>query len=253
MKLVVFTLCLALSASGAAAQGWSVTAGPGALIAPKWEGADGMGVAPLPWLSIGPIGEPPRFAAPDDSLGIGLFSGPVRIGLVGAFRGERDDEDERIGLRPVGQAFELGASVDVWPADWLRARIEVKKGLDGHKGWIADLGADAVATSGRFTFAAGPRLGVGNETYMDTYFGVSPAEAAANPTIAAAYDPDAGIRYAGAALGVIHRHGRWSEVAGIAWHQLTGDAADSPIVSELGSSSQMIITLGIMYTFDVGN
>jgi outer membrane scaffolding protein for murein synthesis (MipA/OmpV family) len=253
MKLVVFTVCLALAASGAAAQGWSVTAGPGALIAPKWEGADGMTVGPLPWLSVGPIGEPPRFAAPDDSLGIGLFSGPVRVGLVGALRGERDAAGDRIGLRHVDSAFELGASVDFWPAEWLRTRIEIKKGLAGHKGWIADLGADAVATSGPFTFAAGPRLGVGDDTYMDTYFGVSSAEAIANPTILAPYDPDAGIRYAGAALGVIHRHGRWSEVAGIAWHRLTGDANDSPMVSQLGSSSQMIITLGIMYTFDVGN
>jgi outer membrane scaffolding protein for murein synthesis (MipA/OmpV family) len=230
-----------------------VTAGPGALFAPRYEGSDEMAVAPLPWLSIGPLGEPPRFSAPDDSLGIGLFSGPVRIGLVGAFRGERDDDEDRAGLKIVDSTFELGPSFDFWPADWLRTRIEIKKGWNGHEGWIGDLLIDAVATSGPFTFAVGPRLGVGDSRYMDQYFGVSSAEAAASPIIASPFDADAGLRYAGAAVGVIHRHGRWQEVAGVAWHQLVGDAANSPIVKQLGSESQIIVTLGIMYTFDVGN
>jgi outer membrane scaffolding protein for murein synthesis (MipA/OmpV family) len=177
----------------------------------------------------------------------------VRVGLVAGFRGERDDEDDHAGLRVVDSAFELGASADFWPAEWLRTRIEVKRGVSGHEGWIADLGADAVARSGPFTFAVGPRVGWGDDTYMDTYFGVTSAEAAASPVVAAPYSPGAGIRYWGAAAGVIHRHGRWAEVVGVSWHRLTGDAADSPLVTQLGSENQMLVFLGMMYTFDIGN
>jgi hypothetical protein len=46
MKRAVFAVCLVMCASQAGAQGWSVTAGPGALIAPSWEGADNMMVGP---------------------------------------------------------------------------------------------------------------------------------------------------------------------------------------------------------------
>jgi outer membrane protein len=253
MKLAVAAAaaCL-LVATQAAAQGWSVTAGPGAYISPPWEGAKHNAIGPLPWLSIGPAGEPPRFAAPDDSLGIGLFSGPVRFGVVGALRGERDTDSERFGLRPVDSAFELGASLDFWPTEFLRTRIEVKKGLSGHKGWIADVGADAVAMVGPLTLGVGPRLGWGNETYMDTYFGVTPAEALASPIVDTAFSPGAGLRYWGAALGVIHQHGRWREIVGVSWHQLTGDAADSPIVAQVGAADQILIMLGLTYTFDFG-
>jgi outer membrane protein len=252
MKLAVAALLtLIVGISEAAAQGVTVTAGPGAFISPPYEGAKHNKIGPLPWLTIGPAG-PPRFA-PDDSLGIGLFSGPVRAGIVGALRGKREATAERIGLRPVDTAIELGGFVDYWPSDWLRTRIEVKRGVSGHDGWIADLGADAFANAGPLTFTLGPRLGLGNETYMDKYFGVSLAEATASPIVSAPYSPDAGIRYAGAAAGVIHRHGRWQEIVGLTWHELVGDAANSPMVTDVGASSQFMIVLGLTYTFDLGN
>jgi len=255
MRLFIAFIILALNASLACAQGYSVTTGPGALIAPPYEGAKHIELGFLPWLNATPTGEMRRPTVPDDSLGIGLPTPTESIGvtIVGALRGERNTNSERTGLRRIGSALELGAAFDYWPQDWVRARIEVRKGFSGHNGWLAKLGADFFTSAGPLTLVAGPRLGFGSESYMDKYFGITPLEAIANPVISTSFSPNAGLRYYGIATGVVHRHGNWQELAGVTWHRLSGDASKSPLVSQLGASNQIIITLGIMYTFGIWN
>jgi outer membrane protein len=250
-SLIVFMLFI-LKVSAASAQGYTVTTGPGALISPPYEGARQLTTRFLPWLNATPTGEVRRPTVPDDSLGITLPTELIGVAVVGALRGERNTNAERSGLRYVDSALELGLAFDYWPRDWVRARIEVKKGLSGHSGWIADLGLDAFTSVGPLTLVAGPRLGLGSSSYMDKYFGVTADEAAASPLVSTLFSPRAGMRYYGIATGVVHRHGNWQEVAGFTWHRLSGDAEKSPLVSQLGEANQIIITLGIMYTFNIG-
>ncbi|MEE8438600.1 MAG: hypothetical protein V3S07_03365, partial [Micropepsaceae bacterium] len=99
-KLAAAAVMLHLGTSLAMAQGYTVTTGPGVLISPAYEGAKNSTVGPLPWLSVRPDGTPPRYIAPDDSIGIGLVSGSIGVGFVGALRGKRDATGERIGLSP---------------------------------------------------------------------------------------------------------------------------------------------------------
>jgi outer membrane protein len=228
---------------------WNITVGPGLIIGPSYEGSDKTSLTPFPWLSLSEPGSPPVFAAPDDSPGFGLLSGPIRVGVVFGFRGERDSAGKRVGLRSVDWALEPGLSLDVWPIEWLRVRAELRKGITGHSGWVADFGGDVVDRNGPWTLAAGPRFGYGSSKYMEKYFGVTAAEALANPTITTAFSPDAGLRYWGGAAAIIHQDGRWQELAGVAYHRLAGDAGDSPVVSQLGNQNQLIFTLGVTYTF----
>lgn len=253
MKLIIALMMLALSASATNAQGYLVTTGPGALIAPPYEGAKHIQLGFLPWLHAGPIGETRRPTVPDDSLGIGLTTGTIGLSIVGALRGERDSIAERTGLNHVSSALELGAAFDYWPRDWMRARVEVKTGVTGHEGWVADLGTDFFTAAGPLTLVAGPRLGFGDKAYMHKYFGITPLEAAANPVISTSFSPKAGLRYYGVATSVVHQHGNWQELAGVTWHRLAGDASKSPAVSQLGAVNQIIVTIGIMYTFGIGN
>ncbi len=253
MKLLIVSMMLALNVSFACAQGYTITTGPGALIAPPYEGARQMTIGFLPWFNASPTGETRRPTVPDDSLGIGFTTGVIGVSIVGALRGERDSNAERTGLSPIGSALELGAAFDYWPLDWVRARVEVKSGVTGHGGWVADLGADVFTSAGPLTLVAGPRIGLGNKSYMDKYFGVTPTEAIASPVISTSFSPNAGMRYYGIATGVVHRHGNWQELVGVTWHRLTGDAAKSPAVTQVGAADQIIITIGIMYTFGVGN
>jgi len=229
---------------------WTFTLGPGLQIAPAYEGANHYALLPFPWIGIGLRGRVPAFSAPDDSPGLALTSGVFRLGAVVHIRGERHSRGERVGLPELVWALEPGLSGEVWPMPWLRTRVELRKGVRGHVGWVADFGADAVGMRGPWTFSIGPRLGYGNPRYMQTYFGVTPAEAAANPVIDSAYGPDAGLRYAGASVSALHRRGRWTGVAGLAYHRLVGDAAASPLVTQLGDTDQLMVNLGVMFTFN---
>jgi MipA family protein len=251
----LLTTFLLSAVSTAQAQGignWNVTVGPGLIIGPSYEGSDETSLTPFPWLSLSAPGSAPAFAAPDDSPGFGLISGPIRVGVVFGFRGERDASGERTGLRPIDWALEPGLSLDVWPAEWLRVRAEVRKGVMGHSGWVADFGGDVVNRNGPWTLAAGPRFGYGSSRYMEKYFGVTSGEALVNPTITSAYTPDAGIRFWGGSAAVLHEDGRWQELVGVAYHRLAGDAGDSPVVTQLGNKNQLIFILGVTYTFGPG-
>src|SRR5437868_1497140 len=90
---LLLTTLLVGAASTASAQGfgnWNVTLGPGLIIGPSYEGSDETSLTPFPWLSLSRPDSPTVFAAPDDSPGFALISGPLRVGVVFGFRGERD-------------------------------------------------------------------------------------------------------------------------------------------------------------------
>ncbi len=250
-KVVAFIVAGLMSAPALAADGERIiTLGPGIQIAPPYEGASHTTILPFPSFSFGREGQAWQFTAPDDSPSIGLISGIFRAGIAVAFRGARDDDGSLVGLKPIDAVVEPGLFVDVWPVEWLRTRVEVRKGVTGHKGWATDISADLVQPIGAFTFAVGPRFGLGDSGYMKKYFSISAAEALANPTISESFSASAGPRFIGGAVSIIHRPGgRWTQSLGVAYHRLIGDAADSPFVKQLGTADQWILVTKVGYSF----
>ena len=227
-----------------------ISLGPGIQVAPPYEGATNMTIVPFPSGSIGRVGTAWQFTAPDDSPSIGLITGRFRTGIAVAFRGERNSKGSREGLIRIAPAFEPGVFVDLWPMDWLRTRVELRHGANGHSGWVTDVSADLVKAFGRITFAAGPRFGLGDSSYMRKYFSVTDAEAAANPLITSAYSASAGPRFVGAALSAIHRDGGpWTFSLGVAYHRLIGDATETPLVKQIGTAQQWITITMVNYEF----
>lgn len=248
--LLACMFCVA-SAGAADAQGWVVTIGVQAESAPPYEGAGHNSIMPLPVIRLRPADRPYRFTPPDDGLSLSLLGTDfISLGPVGRFQSKRESKGSLAGLDPIDWAGELGAFVDVWPAPWLRGRVEIRKGVTGHEGWVGDAGLDLIYTGNGWDFSIGPRIGYGDAEYRDTYFGVTPAEAAKGVFIRTAYAPGGGIRYIGAEAAVSLRlTPAWQVIFDAGYHSLDDDLSKSPVVTIAGSDDQANAGVTITYTF----
>lgn len=232
-----------------AAPGLVFTLRGGVAASPSYFGSDEYTVGPdlgfrFHYLDLGngrSIGNPDPWAE------------PLGFGLGGSFRfiQERDASDfsELAGLDDVDAAVELGVSLR-YGTDVFAAFADVRRGFGGHKGWVGEVGADAIVKpTDRLRLNLGPRLLFGDDSYTDTYFGVTPAEASATLP---AYDPEGGMVSAGVEFGARYRiNDAWGLEGAVTWETFTGDAADSPIV-EQGSDDQWGIRFGVTRVFGLG-
>lgn len=234
---------------------WIVTLKANLRAQPRYPGADDLSFVGYPSLSIRRAGTVERFSAPDDGLSFSfLDDSAFRLGVVGRFQGGRYLQDDRrlVGLNKIKWTVEPGVFVEYWPVEFLRARAELRHGINGHDGFVADLGIDLVQTYGAFTLSVGPRLSLGDSEFTRTYFGVTPAEAALNGQVEA-YRPSGGITSVGALASATYVWSeQWATTAFVSYNRLVGDATDSPIVREFGSENQFGLGLTVSYSFGFG-
>lgn len=181
---------------------------------------------------------------------------PLGFGFGPSFRvvTERsaDDHDELSGLEDIDATFELGAQVGyVWPS--VEAFGQLRYGFGGSEAWVGELGAYYVTRpADNFAFRIGPRLLFGSDEYADTYFGVTPAEAAASGGSFRSFDAEGGAMTAGVELGMTYEiDENWGLDGAVVYEQFVGSAADSPIV-EQGSDEQVSIRLGVTRNISFG-
>jgi MipA family protein len=243
---------LAITAGPAAAEDWVVTVGGAAQATVPYEGAGRNLFIPVPSIALRRPGRPARPTFADDTPSLSVLStGWLSIGPDVQLRGKRNSDGPRAGLNEVPLAIEPGLFITWWPADWLRLHATERRGIRGDHGWTGDAGLDFVVNAGRWTATIGPRIGWGDRNYMETYFGVTPGEAAASPIIDTAYSPSGGLRYAGGYGGLGYRFGHhWQTWANVSVHQLASGPADSPIVRQIGSRTDVAGGIGVKYTFD---
>ncbi|HEY8381652.1 MAG TPA: MipA/OmpV family protein [Microvirga sp.] len=234
---------------------WLMTLKGNVRVGPSFPGSDEFSVFGFPSVSFRRASSIMRFSAPDDGLSFSVLDrSSLRIGVVGRLQGGRDYEDDRrlFGLSKVDWAVEAGLFAEFWATDWLRARAEVRRGFNGHEGFAGDLGLDLVHRFGAVTASLGPRLSLRDDEFMRTYFGVTPVEAALNGAVTP-YRPTGGIYSVGGVASLSYDWTpQWSTSAYLSYNRLVGDAADSPIVRQLGSEHQFGGGVTISYTFDTG-
>ncbi len=243
-----------LTATAAEAKDWVVSVGARVSAAPPYEGADYQRILPSPTLSVRPADRPYRFVPPDGGTTFSLIdSDHFVFGPMARFRYRRDDTGKLAGLKDIKWAAEPGAFVDIYPVKWLRMRGELRHGVGGHAGFVADVGADLIYTGqngSKWDFSIGPRVGWGDRKYLDRYFGVTPREAALSPFVNRAYAPSSGRRYAGVEFATAyHLDDRWVVKADVGYRKLTDKAANSPIVQLAGDVDQFSGSVGISYSF----
>lgn len=243
---------LAIAPDPAAAEDWVVTVGGAVQATVPYEGAGRNLIIPIPSIALRRPGRPGRPTFADDTPGIAVIStGWLSIGPDVQLRGKRNSAGPRAGLDAVPLAIEPGLFVTWWPANWLRLHATERRGVRGDHGWSGDAGLDLVGSAGRWTATIGPRMGWGDRNYMETYFGVTPGEAAASPIIDTTYSPSGGVRYVGGYGGLGYRFSpQWQAWGNVSVHRLANGPADSPIVSQIGSRTDVAGGFGVKYTFD---
>jgi len=238
-----------------ASDAWIVTVRGTVSLAPRFEGSDRFGLFAFPGLGFRRAGEPVQFSAPDDGADFAVFrqngfsAGPVARFRPGRYLG---DDPRLFGLRDVRWSVEPGVFAQAWVTPGIRARAELRHGLRGREGFVADFGVDWVSRLGAFTAALGPRLRLADASYHRDLYGVTPAESALSGRFAA-YRPGGGLNSLGAAASLGYQ---WSEAWGTTvfagYRRLVGDAADSPIVRGIGSPNQFEVCASLSYSFRMG-
>ncbi len=229
-----------------------VTLSGNAVFQPTFPGSDRASATIYPSLSYRRSDEPARFAAPDDGISISIIDTPTfRVGPVFRLQSGRYLSDDRslFGLRKRNFDVESGVFVEYWPLTFIRARIEARHGFRDDSGFVGNVGVDLVAPVGQFVFSAGPRLYLGDQRYVDRYFGVRPAEAALNGRVFS-FRPDGGLTGVGALGAVTYQwNDTWATTGYVGYTRLVEDAGDSPIVTRIGSRDQVTLGAKLSYSF----
>ena len=127
---------------------------------------------------------------------------------------------------------------------------EVRRGLGGHDGTIAEFKATLyVPISGTVLVGGGPTLKLADDTYMNAYYGIS--EHQSERSGKAMFIAGPGLLSAGVnAFGVVKLTDKIHLLGFIEYEKLLGDAAESPIVKgPAGSENQFSGGAAVTYRF----
>ncbi|MBF9235308.1 MipA/OmpV family protein [Microvirga alba] len=232
--------------------GWIITLTGYGEVGPRYPGSDKFSVFGYPSIDYRRVGEPARWSAPDDGIDFAVLDWPnFRAGPVVRFEGGRYYGSERqlFGLRKVNWSIEPGLFAEYWPANWLRARAEVRYGVNGYDGFVGDLEVDLVRREGLYTFSIGPRVSFGDSNFARAYFSVTPFEASLNGLVTP-FKAKGGVTSAGVLASASYAWSeQWTTTVYAGYRRLIGDAADSPITRRLGSADQFLVGASLSYSF----
>ena len=132
----------------------------GAQVRPAYPGADDVSIAPTGNFDRARGDKPFEFEAPDEGIGFILVrAGPFEFGPSGTLVGARKPQDVGAAVPKVERTVELGAFASLWLGDRFRLHGEVRRGVNGHEGWVAQGAADFVARDAdKWLFSIGPRV-----------------------------------------------------------------------------------------------
>ena len=218
---------------------WKVTVGAGAATVPRYEGAGTNRIRFVPLLDL----QHGRFfAGTARGIGYNLSDNPaLQYGprlSVAPYR--RQSVDARLnGMGDIGYGAEAGAYFNARLAPWyFKSSIAA-----GNHGTRLNFGGGYV-----MKLAATDKLNLGigvnwaNARYMQTYFGVTAAQAAASGGVLTAYNAGAGIKNYELKANWTHVWSRqWFSTAGVSIRQLAGTARNSPLTMRRTASSASFV------------
>lgn len=148
------------------------------------------------------------------------------------------------GMGDVKGSAEAGAIVGYGPVS---LSVRQSLGSKGHGGLVADLGLEhSMQVTDRLGVSVSAGARWADEDYMQSFFGVTDAQALASRFDA--YTAGKGVNSAQAGVMAEYRvHRNWYAMAGANYSRLLGDAKDSPISEKNGSVTGF---LGVTWKFD---
>lgn len=210
-----------------------------------------------------------KISAPGADLywrGLGLradFLGPATGGRIiggvdGRFQFGRDDvEDEAVDALPeIDETFEVGGFIGYRIFGVLGRRDALTFGVeslfdvsDVHNGFtITPNISYARPITDRLQTTISVSADYGDEDFLDTYFSVTSEGALASGLDE--FTADEGFYQVGTSVGVNYALNRkWGVFALVSYRRLINDAADSPIVADVGDANQLLGGVSLSYRF----
>jgi MipA family protein len=227
---------------------WSLSLGAGVFTAPEYEGSDNYDVTFFPSIRAS-YGENLSFNARQglryNFLNEGGFT--LGAGVGGHFGRDEDQSSYLTGLGDIDPTAEgkLFADYRLGPAKV--SFTFAHDLLDEHGGFKAKAKIGTGFPVPTFGLFVRPSVSTtfASDDYMDSFFGISAAQAVSSGL--AAYNPDAGFKDVSANMLVIKKFSeRWSSTGTLSYKHLLAEAADSPIVKKEG---QIFAGFSISYKY----
>ncbi|HBS30167.1 MAG TPA: hypothetical protein DEA40_00230 [Parvularcula sp.] len=182
-------------------------------------------------------------------FGFSGFSFGPSIRLVG----DRDESENPalVGLGDIDPTFEIGGFAATKFIDRILVRAKIRKGVvGGHDGLIVDAtGTMLLFRAGRVSTALSAQAAWIGDRYADTYFTVTPVQAAASGLDE--YDADRGLRDVGGSFTAYVNIGRrWSLNPYVSYRYIFDGVADTPIIREFGERNQYTVGFHLMRQFE---
>ncbi|MCS4504194.1 hypothetical protein KBTX_01228 [wastewater metagenome] len=246
---ITAAIALTLAATAAAADGPETTVrlGAGVLHAPSYRGSDDHDTDPVPYFDIR---HGPFYATVTDGIGWDVFRRTgLRVGPFVTRAGGRSDAGDLEGLESVDGGALAGIAAHWRRGPW-RLRGDIATPVTGDlEGLRARVGTRYAGRIGqRWRYAVGPDLTWGDDDWNDALFAVSPAGSARSGLDA--FHPGGAYYEVRVTARVTRRLGAgWSVTAITRAGRILGDAADSPIVADVGDANQTAAGIVLSYAF----
>jgi MipA family protein len=229
-------------------QRWTVDVGAGALVSPDYDGSDDYEARALPY--IGFSWRDRVYFNPVQGLGYNMVrKEDLRIGVLVRPRFGRDADDNRAldGFEDIDTAVEAGVTVEKrLGGGWTLGGRFTHDVSDVHGGAVGLLGLSRTQKTPLGLLIAGGELRMADDNYSQSYFGVTPRQAAASGR--SPYRAGGGLQAAGVNALLFTPLGKAGGVLTfVGYERLLDDAADSPLVRVSGSPDQF--RAGIFYAW----
>lgn len=232
-------------------EGWTFFAGGGTFVTPGYSGDDEYNVMIVPFVRV-TNGER-FFASMQEGVGYkitknrGYEAGPLltlemgRERKGGPFQVFGGDNDDLIGFKDVNPTIGVGGFAD-YQLGPIKLTSKASKALGSHKGFSGEVAANfetRLFEKGPPLMAGiGPKLKFADSNYMQAFYGVT-AEQSEDSGLAS-YDADGGVVSYGVGASLMMPITRSVILRAFgSYDRLTGEAADSPLVTERGDPDQV--------------
>lgn len=241
---------------------WVLTIGVAPLVTPAWQGSRDTAFSVFPDIRLNY--KDAVFVSVQEGLGWNAINRDGwKIGPIARLRfGRREStggspfliaggSEALRGFGDVGIAGEFGGFVQYSPDRRVALRAEVRRGVGGHEGVVAEPSIRYSDRAGKFRYSLGLRSTFASDKYTQVYFGVTPQQGL-NAGLAP-YRTGSGLVSAGVngalirPLGQRGQHGALTLLTG--YDRLGNVAADSTLIRQRGRRDQFTVGLAYGYRF----
>jgi outer membrane protein len=234
------------------AKGTQVQLGLGAGVAPDYEGSDEYRAVPLLYARVDWASGMFVYLEAGSGLRVNLVPSPNwRLGPVLKYIPARDNvEDKRVDkLEDVDAAVMLGGFAGYDLGRWSTFVQLVQDVSGSNDGYVATLGVSyGIPVNDQLLVGFSATTNYASGDYMSTYFGIDAADSARSGL--KTYNANAGFKDVGG--GVLVQYWGWGNIGlrfRMGYVLLVGDAADSPVVKDVGDENQVFGGLMVTYRF----